>query len=722
MKRREIVAVALEANPTSNQLYEILLDEQVCKILSQERTPISCDNLISKLLEQNIHVNVEQIKGVVNRLKNRQYIPQNCKGNAIYLSEGAKQNIEKKAQEYEDALWRIIHTYFTDGIDTEETIIKKWMQELLSSIFTKYYVNVLSHVTNASSHEIEHLEIDKLHKDLVEQYQIDGDNSIILLSQFKKMLSTYKCADVSHICNYFLNSCYASQVLTGKTFTSPSVADIFRDKTIILDTNILIALQLEKQTHAHVDMAVVEDLCQKLNIKLKCLQQTIDEYHRVISYKREQYNTIISSYSSKVLEQTKYDNILHALRLKGCYQSDAVVRFFDDYLMTPPTSLGENLTSIDRVNKEDSYSIFEFYKQNEQDKKKLRNIFAPIEVDCFDDETCLENEKKVIKKKDGVVEHDLGLIGYVRTLRGYGEKALKQNISPNDNTIILTMDSSLVSFTKSQYANECFVYNIRDVITLLALDRGGLLGNFSDFTPMLSKFVSNNFLIWEDTFDTKDLTLVMNLERQVASLDDVKVMQISRELHKMRCKNTPQNDINRFLQKELNFEYNKINQEKIALIDEKNEQAAQIRQQNQEIERLKTENKKIRLREFNDLLGKEQKKRRRKKCCFIIGVVLGLILLLFFILFLVLNICNTMEWVIKLSEKCVFFNRVVNIMKPYIDIICTVVIFVLEFVGFSRYRNLKDEGYFEKSIIKKYVLENMKVEKEIEDYILNGKI
>ncbi|MCI6420009.1 MAG: hypothetical protein MR794_06930 [Bacteroidales bacterium] len=733
MSHKMILSSAIDANPTSQRTYDLLLDEQLMKVLFHAGTPLSVDSICSALKPHKIYVNPDDVRQSVGRLIQHGYIPEKCKGNSIFLSDKGKRITQQKNDKYVYTFDVLINRYFSRGIDVERGIVEEWLRQVLLAIFQQYYQVVLSYITNQERINIEQLDIDKLHQSIVGKFDISSDNSQILRNQLKEMLTNGNDPEVIYIHYYFLNSCYASQVLTTKSHALTSIAAAFTNKTILLDTNVLITLQLEKKNQSHIDFAIVNDVCKKLNINLKYLQQTASEYSRVVSYKRSEYSDIVAGLSSNVLNKTRYDNILHTLRINGCYSPEKVEKFFDDNLIGIPAALGENLTSIECIPDEESYAPFEYYKRNSDDKENLRKIFSSTNFDDYDqDDESMLAEKNVIKKRDGVVEHDLGLIGYVRTERGAGEYARQHNKEIRDDIILITMDTSLLSYAKEQYPNETFVYSLRDIITWLALDKGGLLGNPEDFAPMLSSFVNNHFLIWEDTFGIPELSLIMDLEREVASLDEVKVVEISKELHKMRMQHKSKLDIHAYLQGELHVEYNKLNTEKIKLIDETQRQQREIKEKDKllqkkddELEQFREEKRQQRKNDFDDAYNKEYTRRNGGrwliKCVYIVGISILIICLLSVGLHLLRKCDCVVQW---FNQQHIYVQYIINnplvVSSTKTKAIISMISGVFTALGIREEKKRDKEGFYEEPAITDAVLKKMKISKDKDDYIQNG--
>lgn len=734
MSKKPIISTAIDVNPTSNSVYAKLLEEQITKILST-KTTMSRDELSNELRTHHICASQEDLNNALYGLRKKGWIPNSCKGTNIFLSNDKQDEICFKYKEFETTKKKVIKQYFTDGITCKDNIVNSWLDKILTTVFEQYYVVVLSRVTNKSDIDLQkqqQLDIKSNHNEIAKELKIPEDDSNILLSQLERMFSSYTDTNVTSVFNYYLNTCYATQILSSKTYASLSIADMFRDKTIILDTNILIALKLEQCHQEHVKLSVIEDVCTKLGITLKCLPQTLSEYKNVVDYKKDVYSDVLLGVSQRVLEKAKEDNIFHTLRKKGYYTVESVKHFFTTYLRIPPQSLVENGTAIAQIPNSECNAIFEYYSSKRGDLEMLRTVFSSYLHDDFEQEDGDGNEaseKRIIKKSERVAQHDLGLIGYVRTKRGTSDLSVKYSEKVNDNVILLTMDSSLVAYAKSQYPEKDFVYNIRDVITLLALDKGGLLGNPDDFVPMLRNFVNTNFMIWDDTFDIKDLSHIMTLERWVSSLDDADVIRVSKEIHKMRKSNSPKIDIHEYIQCELNYEYNLKNRQVNELTDKNNEQAQMLKEQTKkmqekddEIVSLKEENKKLRLREFSEKFEDENSKRNcRKSILNIIGVITIIALALFFIC-IVVAVLSKCDVVAQYFEKYESIASMIVFLSDKLRLFISidVVSLVLAIVKFVISNRLEKKEYFKKESIKEYVLNNLKLDREVEDYIRNG--
>ena len=723
MSKKTIISTAIRTNPTTQGNYETLLAEQISKKLFAEKRPISLKEL-GKLLETNkIYASVDDLRKAILLLKSNNFIPRKCTS-SFYLTAHGEKETQKKNQKYNDTLQRIITKYYTQGIHTDQSTVSNWLEQVLKVIYQQYYRVVLSRLTNSEKIDVEHLEIDTLHQKIAKQYEFSPEETTILRGQLKNMLTAENDPDVNYLTYYFLNSCYAAQILTTKTYTPISLAEVFLGKTIILDTNVLIALQLEKKNQKHVNFLIIDDVCKKLNIKLKYIEQTQTEYSKVVTHKKETYSDFFAGISDTVRNKTRFDNILYTLKVNGCYNPTSVRSFFDKNIICPPTSLGNDMASIECIPNEDTYASFEYYRKIEAHKDQLRNIFSSSNFDDFEqDEIDTQQTEKCIKRRDGVVEHDLGLIGYVRTERGTGDFAIEHNKERNDDVILLTMDTSLITYVKEQYPNEKFAYNLRDIITLLALDKGGLLGNPEDFSPMLSSFVDNHFIIWEDTFDIKDLTLIMNLERQVGTLNDEKVIQISQELHKMRLRNASKSDIHKFLQGELNFEFNKVNTENQKLIDKTTEQEGIIKRQQEELIKLKEDAQKRRKKDLDDEIDQEiqtRRKQSRRGRWKNIGIFVLLCILTVVIYILIPQLSKYEE-----INKCLFeINGFEISWKRIISGIAILIPLVIDalwcWFRIIANKDILSKEYYSRSKAEEAVMNRKKLSQEIDSYIQNG--
>ena len=188
MSKKTIISTAIRTNPTTQSNYEALLAEQISKKLLAEKRPISLNEL-GKLLETNkIYASVDDLRKAILLLKSNNFIPRECT-NSVYLTAHGEKETQKKNQKYNDTLQRIITKYYTQGINTKQSIISNWLEQVLKVIYQQYYRVVLSRLTNSEKVDIEHLEIDNLHQDIVKQYDFSPEETTILRGQLKNMLT-----------------------------------------------------------------------------------------------------------------------------------------------------------------------------------------------------------------------------------------------------------------------------------------------------------------------------------------------------------------------------------------------------------------------------------------------------------------------------------------------------------------------------------------------------
>ena len=719
-EKRQLVAEVIERNPVTNSIYYELLEKQIALFLYEKKVAMSMSEIFSKLKDNKIYISKKDLRTILHNMVNK-YISHTYAENVVTLLPSAKKTILEKHERYNHGISSVIAKFFTSGISLSSNTIRQWLDEMLMAIFEKYFATMLTRIRFKEKTDLDLLEINTIHHSILSKFNAGKEDEEILSVQFRKMMVSDDL-DVLFLLNYYIRLSYSSLVLTTKTYASESVAEYFRDKIVILDTNVLIALQLEKANNYKVNLEAINDLCRKENITLCYLPATEAEYKRVVEAKKQEYSELYSGFSLKVMdERMRSNNIVHALRKSACISSKDVETFFDEHLMTIPNRVDDdNSVEITLLEDDIWMDVFRLESKIEDAKDAFRSIYAGNRNDNCEDEVDADwsvrytSENDVhIKKSDKVVEHDLGLIGYVRAKRGVSEYGIRSGIEQNDNVLLLTMDSSLIKYTITMYPDADFAYGVRDIITLLSLNRGGVLGNKSSYFQMLRGFVLNNFIIWEDSYDVKDLSLILNVENQVGSLDDTKVRQIACEVRKMRLSgNTPH--IHRYLMKELNFEYSELTREKESLASKYLDKSNKLEEVESKFSKVQQENMQLREGEFNRLYKDEYNKRKRNYRWMTILKIVFIILVIASLIAAVLIMLVSYE---VLKMNCSWLSKSRNLTIPGVLAITSI---LADFFGLKNFRNRKDSGYYNDVKIKEAVLQSMKLDTSIAEYIHKG--
>lgn len=719
MDRNVIVADALESDVITQSDYKRFLGDQVLNVLYEINRPISISELNNKLGENQIYLTVDELRNILHYLEAKKFLP-NTKNSMIVLTDDCRRLIASKTQKLKECESNVVKRYFLDGIETHQDSILKWLIDTLTLIFRSYYATVLGHVLNSNNvGELENFDIERQCNPIFDTYHIVNSDRQILCSSLRTMLNSITDPDVNYIILYFLYVGYQAKVASSKSFVVPDIAQEFRGRTFFLDTNVLIALQLEKANTKKVNFNALVDLCQKLDIHLKYLFETKTEYENVLATKKNIYRGLMVEYTQPVFSGARANNIVEALVNRGCYSVQAVEHFFDEFLSGIPSFLYNSQVAIELINPQESKGAFVHYNRNEQNKEKFRKIFIENENEQETDyeEYAPDAKKHLVKKNDTTLEHDLGLIGVVRTERGCGEYAEKLHKIKRDTPLLLTMDNSIVMYAQSQYPEEKFVYNVRDLIVLLSLDRGGMLDSKENFGPILQHFVANHFITWEDTYEVKDLALIYNLESQVASLSDAQVQQIAREVNKKRRLRQSPDQIHKYLSNELNLAIAKANKKTSELLIINNSQDEIIKQLSKQVALLQQKQQTSDTKEFYRLLKKETQKRKRRKNVYIGTFVLTVLVLLLFLLCVVSKINFIMNLIDEKSKLYAILSASwINNMSSIVFVL-QIISFIWDIVGARLYCTLKVNGYFEKDTIIKKIFTDMEIDRDTQEYI-----
>ncbi|MBR4644617.1 MAG: hypothetical protein IKO73_05610 [Bacteroidaceae bacterium] len=292
--------------------------------------------------------------------------------------------------------------------------------------------------------------------------------------------------------------------------------DIFRDSYCVLDTNILIDLQLESE--AKIDnLDALENIFTSLNISPIIFYITRLEYEHKVATKRDEVLRLADKYDYELMRKASDDFIAAAVQV-GCRELEDYDRFFSQ-MTNVPTGFGEcEIQCVD--DDKDIDNAIEISQQNESEQQQLADIYFS-----------LHNREK----RTNPLIHDVGLIGGVIYMkRDRKEKAF-----------ILTRDSAINEYSNQKPSEDNLPLSIKleTLINVLSIEEKAYDLDAVDFTELYADMIRNGLSPRTDCFVPEDMSHVHDLDSNVSRIPPQYAEDVLNTYHRLRFAGVPDEEV-----------------------------------------------------------------------------------------------------------------------------------------------------------------------------------
>ena len=395
-----------------------------------------------------------------------------------------------------------------------EVKVLEWFQNLMIEFFKDYsydWIRDLKKQRGNGKKKTPNLE--KIIDNSLEKSNLLEADYDWLKRQFVKFIESDRHEDNEVLWNY-ASSRFSATLLTARNFADDFSLDQFNGATSILDTNILMILELEDYEQSQA-INTLADFFVKHDISPKYFYISRDEYGRAIGPKRSSTLKSYDEYSFGVFKETDCIFINTAIK-RGCVEREDFVTFFDQ-IMDVPETFGGSL-QLECEDNAELISVFESAENDEVLKEKINTVYKRR----------TENDKRETPKK-----HDAALYRGAEHLKKKGK------------TLILTRDSILREFAYEDAVRDelPLAIGVDSLIQLLALDAGGTGNTSSNFIPLFSKLVRTSLFPDKDMFKPEDLEYILESRINIMQLDDEHIIEIAKKVNKLRYNRSDDDDV-----------------------------------------------------------------------------------------------------------------------------------------------------------------------------------
>ena len=543
---QNIISTYLKFDSISKTLSTKILDNAVLRIVLQQynatRKPISLAN-IRDLVNTSLGANLgdERIKESLIRQNSR---IANAGNNRYVISSSAMDEMNLCVQDSIHLHNKIITKYFQgSSLDYEKKL--SWFRFVLSEFLMQYFSEfALNGRFSKSKDEY----VDSIENIITKSFESLNEISVqekgYLRRGFSLFFEDRSDVDNNRLFYQYGVTCFAAQVFKAHNFADAYSIEQYRDMTFLLDTNVLFTINLEDRLTAN-QWKSLEQALLTLNNTLIYLKCTEDEYNRVAT---ASYN-FLKSRASHLREIDVPTQISQAAEACHCHDLESLNNFFQMHINSIPKVLCESL----QINLFDTKEIETIIK-NEKLTKSTGDTYRKV-LDYYHSH-----------KQGQKFEHDVQLLTYAKDVHLKGGKLT-----------ILTNDRTLQTYaTQNPVLNNLPVaIGIDTLIALLSIDNAGIGGD-DNYAYIFKQLVQLNFVVFDDNdIRESDFYTIHVLQNRISTLTPDKAEQIQQEVLNMRARNESVENIQLYLQRELNIEVK--NQNKI--IDQYAEENEELKKQ-----------------------------------------------------------------------------------------------------------------------------------------------
>ncbi|OXG03666.1 hypothetical protein BC749_1096 [Flavobacterium araucananum] len=444
----------------------------------------------------------------------------NVKSNRHFIHNDYKDQIKKEVDKNKDLLSKVLDKYFSKAESKEENI-EKWFIDTAISFFEKYSFEWFQQITykgknGANSVHNIHEILDNI---LLNNTLIVENDKDWLKAQFLKFIDS-EDPDDNLLFWYYGISMFSSRLITARNYADGITIDLFKDSKFILDTNILMILDLEEH-ELSTSLNSLESILIQLNISPVYLHTTREEYLRAMNWRRTETIRVFESFDINVLRSSDCPFIQTALR-RGCLDATDVTRMFDR-LLDMPSHFSDNLPI--EIYDYDTLSVaIENGKEDVSLKTRINDTYK---------------RRTGRDKRENPIIHDAAIISGAQFIR------------KNEKCWIITSDSTMKRFAIENCIrdeNEIAV-GLDVVIGLMAVNSGGVNMDASNFAPLFKNLIKYSLVPESEAFEVKDLAFILRTNIKINELPNERVIEVAKEVKRMRVVGAEEENVALYLRR-----------------------------------------------------------------------------------------------------------------------------------------------------------------------------
>jgi hypothetical protein len=423
----------------------------------------------------------------------------------ISLDVKCLRDLEQALREHESRQTAIIERYFSKA-ESQLVDIRRWFEDVTITFFREYSGEWIAEVSRRT--KAEKPRVPDIHR--IASEVAARDNKLRpqdvewLADQYVRFLESNDTDKDALLWDYG-TSMFCASLITATTGADPLSLDLFAGATFILDTNVLMSLQLEGH-HLAGAFSALETVLHRLGVKVQHFHITRDEYMRAMGNKKQEILDAVRKYPLDVVQGTR-DPFIRTACMRGCVCSEDFETFFDELLRIPST-FGTKL----EIGVLDHQTIAAAADAGQEDHEAVQRMNA------------IYKERRKHDKLIKSLRHDAGLIAGAMELR----KSERCWVLTLDSTV---RDYALESAIRAEYP---IAISMQTLITVLAINNGGVDVDPADFIPLFGTIIRLGLIPEHGAFTVEDLSRMYEVQSQIADLPRETITDIARQVNRDR--------------------------------------------------------------------------------------------------------------------------------------------------------------------------------------------
>ena len=500
-----ISTIYIKQDIANQSLLVNAISQAIVKILYAANESIDF-RIIKAELQKIVGSQIEdrRIEDALNELVNNSYVRKS--GEKYKIRDAYRDRLKALYDQRRQRLNSVLEEYFSE-VDFDKGTLQSWFEDMNTKFFSEYSRNWIEDVIGRSDKNRKYVTTVKTLSDnsINKKYKIKKDLHVWLNTQYTKFLRSNDPEDQLLMWDY-ANTMFSCQLIAANIYADQSILDIFENSTMVLDTNILMYLDLEKDVYNDAYESL-ESIFEKLKINPVYFHITKEEYCKAIRNKIDEISRILKKYDIEVLLEST-DTFIQTAIGRKCTKKEHFDTFFEEIRKIP--SEFNNSLEIKELDYRELSDAIENGQQDTMLKDSLNEIY--------------KRHHNYDKSKQ-ILKHDAGLIAGAKFLRSTG-----------DNTWILTRDGSIHTYSVENVkaTTHPIAVNLKTLINLFSVSDGGIDLKPTDFLPLFSSFIRNDVIPEKNTFKIEDLTRMYEIQDQITQLPKDDIVELAKEISRDR--------------------------------------------------------------------------------------------------------------------------------------------------------------------------------------------
>lgn len=517
--KRELHTIYIKHDNQFKTLSKIALSQLILKIVHIKGDGTSLKQIESELSTVlTSSVSKKDVEDAIRVLVKESKL--HVKSNRHFIHQDYKEQITSEVNANKLLLSKVLNKYFGKA-ESNRNEIENWFNDAVICFFEKYSFEWFQQITykgKNGSNSVPNIQ-EILDSSLLNNSNIKEADKEWLKAQFVKFIDS-EDSDDNLLFWYYGISMFSSRLITARNYADGMTIEMFKGSKFILDTNVLMILDLEEH-ELSTSLESLETILEQLAISPVYLNTTREEYLRAMDWRRTETIKVFENFKLNVLQSSDCPFIQTALR-RGCRNDEDVKRMFEK-LMDLPKVFNDSLPIICYDYAELSEAI-EAGKQNDAIKNQINETYK---------------KRTNRDKRSNPLSHDAGMI------------AGAQFIRQSEKCWIVTGDSIMRRFAIEHCIrdeNEIAI-GLDVLIGLMAVNSGGINIEASNFAPLFKNLIKYSLVPESASFDVTDLAFILRTNIKINELTNERVIEVAKEVKRLRVSGEDEEHVSLYLRR-----------------------------------------------------------------------------------------------------------------------------------------------------------------------------